>query len=483
MRAFVRSPAAALFFSGGAAIAVGGLTAISPILGAAAALAVIPFWLLALGRRLQRVFLGGVVVILVGYAFAGRGFAYAGVPPVFIGDVVLFVGLLTLMVSARRIRLSGIHWLLIAFMALGLARTLPYVPRDGVNALRDGVLWGYGFFALALGTVVEREHFAWLVRAVRRLIPAFIVCVPIVAVLGLVYWGSLPRWPISGQPIVVFKGDMGVHLAGVAAFILFGLYGRGRATRAGEVALWFGWIVGAGIVATQNRGGGLALGAGIATALVLRAPASRRLSFFGVAAAMITAVALINPQIDIGRQDKLSLEQVRLNAASVFGNAQEGTSLQANKDFRTRWWGQIWGYTVHGPYFWSGKGFGINLADDDGFQTDAEGTLRAPHNSHMTVLARMGVPGLGFWIVLQLAFAGSLVAALRRARRHGAVFWAQIDGLLLVYWISSMVTTSFDPFLEGPQGGIWFWSVFGLGLAALRLQRESLADPTREPAR
>lgn len=483
MRAIVRSPAAALFFSGGAAIAVGGLTAVSPVLGAAAAFAVIPIWLLALGRRLPRVFLGGVVVILVGYAFAGRGFAYAGVPPVYIGDAVLFVGLLTLAVSARRIRLSRLHWLLLAFMALGIARTLPYVQRDGVNAFRDGVLWGYGFFALALGAVVEREHFAWLQRGIRRIIPAFVVAVPIVAVLGLVYWGSLPRWPVSGQPIVHFKGDMGVHLAGVAAFVLLGLYSTRRATRAGEIALWFGWILGAGIVATMSRSGGLALGAGVATALFLRAPASRRLPFFGVAAAVVTVLALVNPQIDIGKQDKFSLEQVRLNVASVVGNAEEGTSLEANKSFREQWWSKIWDYTVHGPYFWTGKGFGINLADDDGFQTDAEGTLRAPHNSHMTVLARMGVPGFGLWIILQLAFAGTIVAALQRARRHGAVFWARIDGLLLVYWLASMVNTSFDPFLEGPQGGIWFWSVFGLGLAALRLQRESLNDPTGEPAR
>ena len=28
-------------------------------------------------------------------------------------------------------------------------------------------------------------------------------------------------------------------------------------------------------------------------------------------------------------------------------------------------------YTVFGDYFWTGKGFGISLADDDGFQGTA----------------------------------------------------------------------------------------------------------------
>jgi hypothetical protein len=32
-----------------------------------------------------------------------------------------------------------------------------------------------------------------------------------------------------------------------------------------------------------------------------------------------------------------------------------------------------------------------------------------------------------------------------------------------------MVNTTFDPYLEGPQGGIWFWALFGLGLVLIRL--------------
>jgi hypothetical protein len=31
-----------------------------------------------------------------------------------------------------------------------------------------------------------------------------------------------------------------------------------------------------------------------------------------------------------------------------------------------------------------------------------------------------------------------------------------------------MVNLSFDPYLESPHGGIWFWALFGLGLGAMR---------------
>jgi hypothetical protein len=34
-----------------------------------------------------------------------------------------------------------------------------------------------------------------------------------------------------------------------------------------------------------------------------------------------------------------------------------------------------------------------------------------------------------------------------------------------------MTNSAFDVFLEGPQGGIWYWSLFGFGIAALEAQR------------
>jgi hypothetical protein len=41
----------------------------------------------------------------------------------------------------------------------------------------------------------------------------------------------------------------------------------------------------------------------------------------------------------------------------------------------------------------------------------------------------------------------------------------------LSYWLAFMINVSFDVVLEGPHGGIWFWTVYGVGLAALWLYR------------
>ncbi|MCC7260798.1 MAG: O-antigen ligase domain-containing protein, partial [Alphaproteobacteria bacterium] len=131
-----------------------------------------------------------------------------------------------------------------------------------------------------------------------------------------------------------------------------------------------------------------------------------------------------------------------------------------------------------GEYFLTGKGFGINLADDDGFQVRDDASLLSPHNVHLTVLARTGVPGFALWVALQLAYAGSLIVALFHARSCGHREWQALFLLLFTYWLAMLVNASFDPYLEGPMGGIWFWSVMGVGLAAChayRYRREVLA--------
>lgn len=166
-----------------------------------------------------------------------------------------------------------------------------------------------------------------------------------------------------------------------------------------------------------------------------------------------------------------SIEQLIDNILSVFDTSDD-PGLEGTKQFRLAWWGSIVDYTVFGEHFWTGKGFGINLADDDGFQSTADGSLRAPHNSHLTVLARMGVPGLVLWIVLQGVFAITLVRTMLISRRAGDGLLAAIAAWTLVYWLVMVVDTSFDPYLEGPQGGIWFWATMGFGMAVVRIGRQ-----------
>ena len=156
--------------------------------------------------------------------------------------------------------------------------------------------------------------------------------------------------------------------------------------------------------------------------------------------------------------------------------------LGGPRQWRLEWWNKIVDYTFFGEYFWAGKGFGINLAQDDGFLGEWFPDMRAPHNGHMTILARAGVPGLVLWTLLQGVFGISLLLAYLRAHRNGQEWWARVDLWILAYWVAFIVNMSFDVYLEGPQGGIWFWSLFGFGMAILVAQRRGLTGgATREP--
>lgn len=459
--------------TGGAATGIGALAAISPVgailatLGAGAVFAVF-----ALRERMVTVFLVFLAVLLAGYAFDGRTFAHIGVGSVYVGELVLALAVISLVFTWRRAPFTWIEGLLAMFMFVGLARTLPYLDRYGVDAVRDATLWGYGIFAFAVGRAIRPAHMTRFMRMYRSFIFPFMLWVPVLAVAAPVFGPQLPTLPGDVWLLTFKGGDAGVHLAGALAFALLGFAGGAAAVReALFLPIWLVAVVASGAV---NRGGLVAANVAWAAISFVR---PRKNWFYGLPAVVIllSLLIVIDPSVDVRERRTLSLGQIQNNVISIFFDTND--SAQGTKDFRLRWWGDIIDYTVFGPYLWSGKGFGVNLADDDGFQVDADGSLRAPHNSHFTVLARMGVPGLVLWLILMVSFIAALIVGQRRARKRGAVFWARVQLWVALYATAALVNTMFDPYLEGPQGSIWFWTLFGVGIAALRFGNQA-----REPS-
>jgi hypothetical protein len=450
---------------------LGVLVTVSPVLAAACAGATLAAGLLMLERRLASLFVACLLGGLVGYMFFGRGFAYAGVPPLFLSEALLSLAALSLLATFSWRTMSFLHMLLVLFVAWGLIRTLPYVEEYQLDALRDGVVWAYALFALAVSATITPRFFESMVAGYARLVPFFLAWLPVLAVLVLI--GVVPLWPHSGARLADFKhGDMAVHLAGVIAFVVSGLYqshGRG-ALPLPAWAFWSLAIVDFGFI-SMSRAGLLTAAAAVATVFIFW-PARHLLSFIAVLTVVLSLLAILKPNISVGGYSRqIGPDQLTQNVGSIVGIGGD-EDLRGTKEWRQEWWDKVWDYTVNGPYFLAGKGFGVNLADDDGFQVLADDSLRAPHNGHVTILARMGVPGLALWLVMQAWFGWSIFTAFLRARSSGATFWAQVDSWILVYWMAMLLNMSFDVYLEGPQGGIWFWTVFGMGLAALRLQSQ-----------
>jgi O-antigen ligase len=265
---------------------------------------------------------------------------------------------------------------------------------------------------------------------------------------------------------------MAVHLAGVTAFLILGLYatdhGGGKGRR--EMFLYAVVIFGLLVLSAFSRGAFVTISVTLLAAFLFR-PSVRLFQFAAAGALLLPILLVLQPSIRFGARE-FSAEQLTKNVTSLF-SPQEGTELAGTRSFREDWWDTIISYTVHGPYFWTGKGFGVNLADDDGFQVLEDGSLRSPHNGHMNILARMGVPGFALWLTILGAFALTMLRARQLFLRNGDTVLAGMAAWILVYWIAASTNASFDVYIEGPQGGIWFWTLTGLGIGLAMLAGEA----------
>jgi len=412
-----------------------------------------------------RLWLGLMCIELLLYATMQRGFAYMGVKPLFPAEVAILLGGVCLAINPRwrEVARSKTVWVLAALMFWCFVQTVPHFGRWGMMALRDAALYGYGLFAVLMMAAVIARPWAidLLIARYQTFAKIFLIVMPILTFLQLVFGPARPHWPWVDIGIWDLKGgDTAVHLGGIAAMAIVGLI---------KLRGWVWHVLLAGLlfmIAGENRGGFLAFCVAFAIAMADRARAAWGWRVVGIGAAVLVALVLINPQLDIpGRTREVSVQQMMVNLASIFTEVDQG-DLEGTKEWRFDWWGSIVDYTVYGEYFWTGKGFGINLATDDGFQAHDSDSLRSPHNGHLTFLARGGVPAFVLWVVLQASWFVAIFDAYWRSRRAGDRRWSGLFIAVLAYWVALMLNAAVDVFLEGPMGATWFWSVFGFGLAA-----------------
>ncbi len=462
--------AAVLLFS----LVAGALSATSPALSLGIGLSCLALIAVTFPRLSIGVSECSLAFLVLGYAFLGRGFAYFGVPPLYIGELALAIGVFSVFLAKRRLTVSLLPSLLVLFFVLGLARTLPFIGTFGLDAFRDAALWYYGIFALITYYLITPTKLDQFCSLYAFLILPLLIWFAVTSSFGRVFAGVVPNAPGTDVAILQLKqGDRAVVLAGIAAFILLGLYAdRRRFALLPQWSVWIVWLAAFAFVAIGNRGGFIAVVVALAITIVLFPNREwGKLSVAGITVGL--AILVIDPSIDVGGSRIVSVPQLVSNIKSIFGQNEEASSLQGTREWRLSWWTQIYDYTVHGQYFWQGKGFGVNLANEDGFQVREDESLRSPHNAHFNILARMGVPGVLLWLALQSTFAFQMVRSILLSKRSGRLDAAKIKTWLLVIWLASSVNASFDVYLEGPQGAIPFWCVFGAGMAMMAFDNES----------
>lgn len=413
-------------------------------------------------------YLGLLCFVLAGYAIFGKGFAYVGVPPLFIGEITLVLGILALMASRSWIAMlmTVPSLMLLAFMSWVLVRTVPGIPVHGFDALRDSVIALYGAFAFIIIALLLQKP-----DRLGRLLGSYSWFALFYGLTGaaLAYTTSslshLLAWPFSGLPVVYVRmGEASVHLTGAAVFVLLGLR---RVSWPWLLAMLIGFLM-----IAISRGAMLAFVIPVLLAALVGRQFRRLMPIIAGGGAVLVVVLTFGLQVELESGRVIGPTQLINNVESILGRS-EASNLDGTKTWRLRWWQAIQDYTLRGPYFWTGKGFGVNLAEDDGYVVGAEngGTpVRAPHNAHLGILARAGVPGLALWLLLLASWFAMLARSRINALRNRDTMAANLFLWIGCYGLSMLINASFDVALEGPMLGIWFWCIIGLGIGASMLQ-------------
>ncbi len=411
--------------------------------------------------RALRIYVGIHSIWLVLYAFLEKGFAYAGWAPFYVSELLVLLGVVALIGTRSLPTLirTPLGICVSCFLAWQAACTVPYVEEYGIDALRDGALWGYSLFAWVTAALVLRLR-GFLHTAVtehyQRFAQVYLVLGAAAWLASLFFRDALPRWPDTGVSIPLIKGgEYCVHIAGVMAFAFSGLSRKGG---------WIALIIADAMLGMGVRGGFLAFVVATAFIMLLRPRVQRVLLLAASGLIVVVTMATFDIHFSIpGMSREFSLDQLSDSVNSIVG-VSDRQDLEGTKSWRLAWWSTITEYTLNGPYFWQGKGYGVNLADSDGFQVGTrEEPLRSPHNSHLTFLARSGVPGFVLWVTVQLLWLGMMLRGYLQASRHRLELWPGFFAWVSAYWLAFAVSASFDVFLEGPMAGIPFWSLFGMG--------------------
>jgi O-antigen ligase len=424
-------------------------------------------------------FLSWQTWMLMGYALLGRGFSYFGVAPLYMGEISLIFGFLALLFNRStrhffndllpnllRVPAAAI---LLLFIGWCIACTIPYIPVYSLDAIRDSATWYYSLFAIliALFLLHKPEHLYLLLSRYRTFVIIFLALTPFLWVItGL---KIMPTLPGAKAAILESKiADIMVHLAGCLAFAV-----SFRLQQVGLIGFLFLLNL-AAVGSGTNRSGAVAFTIAALIVVVLYPRSKKVWLVIGAIGVALLVILTFYPETVAPFFSKLS---------SIISSEGSSARDEGTKEWRLLWWNKIINYTFHGQYFWTGRGFGINLATVDGFDPFQDGALRSPHNGHMTILARTGVPGFMLWIGMHASWFLGCLAFYVKSLTQGQKAWSSLFLFLMIYWMAFMITTTFEVIIEGPTGGLWIWTVFGVGMAAQWLypRMPELLDGEPEP--
>lgn len=423
--------------------------------------------------------------VVLGYWAFGKAFAYLGLYPLYIGEVVLAVGLLYLIHRGTvPIPDQALFWLYSIFLLVVLAQvsySVLVLGQPPLEVFRNLAVVYYGLFAIITYTLITRFAGSDLYRSVLerwlpRAAPWLLLGGTISVIGGIFLSEQLPKFPMTDSVSVLFYKPTDAVMPLV---VLLALWLRGYLT-----TRWMVWTAGLlAIAAGRSRSAMLAIGVAV-LAMVWR-PTKRMLQMLAVCVLIFVFLLVTDIRIDLGYRE-VSARQFLANISSLIGSDEAASDLDAtttrNKDWRAAWWDAIYNDAVDNSRIIVGLGWGVNLADHFGFQTEASdvNALRNPHNALLGILARGGWLAASLWVTFYLLLLYGLWQATRKFA--GDRYRQDAAWVVMIYVVASQINGATDVFLESPQNAIPHWIVVGIGWALIRdAQALAVPEPGKPP--
>jgi O-antigen ligase len=465
---------------------LGSLTILYPsyVLGGLAAFAAVGFGWMALryvratGLEAWQILL---ITALTGYIILNYGFENLTIHlglPIIISYVLMFASLFLAAFShpqwLMRAQKEPAVLCLLALLLLSFFHLVWNVPTYGFYAIRDASMFFDGIF-LILGLL-------WAMKG-NGVIP-LMKWLSVLLLLNLAYSCTSP-WQ---EKIAAWSPKSGVFLEipllgtyrGNANFLLLGaLFYLFVARYAVKWPRWIMVLLAAaqlfGLAIHQIRG----LYVGLVVVLIIfvllgeSRKSAKLLAILSPAIAAVLLLTTLGVEIQ-GRIGPVKSDFFKEHFRSISGaEGTPGSALQGRVDMYEEAFQHIRAHPV------AGEGFGMVLTDftDD----DKPGTVvvRQPHNSTVSVLARLGAIGLLVWLVFHLYVVKRFFYALRQ-RRYWDKQLADLIVWLFMLYVIYMIESSLEAGFEFPSGSIPFYFFVGLALGLIRYVPKGKQKPTAE---
>lgn len=417
-----------------------------------------------------------VVIAMSGYMILNYGFSNlviraAGVPLIISYSLMYTALILAVLVRQpymRRVLKEPTNVCLGILLLLTLLHLLLNLSLYGLWAIRDASLVLDGLFLIpGMLWVTTRRSRATLMKWLM-----FVFVVNLVYSLTRPWEEAIEAWsPQSGLfvPVSVFGNYRGSYfylLNGALFCILLARY----------VVKWPRWILMFlaiaqvfGLAIHQARSTYVGLAVAILVLMFFgKAWESAKLTFTLTAVVVVIWLLTAVGGFEIsGRIGPVDLAFFKDHVRSITG--AEHTPGMPNDD-RVDWYDQAVKRFEQNPVL--GEGFGRPLLDVVDEATGA--AVRQPHNSTISVIARLGLVGLAVWIAFHLCLLQRFYHAFRQ--RHYCdketsdfVLW------LFLYYVTFMIVACVEPAFEFPEGAVPFYFFMGVALGTLRWRIPSRA--------